>query len=187
MDKNENIPDAYTVRPVKSEIKVVMRNRFINNKGFTLIEVIAVLIVLGIVAAVVISGGISGDEATLRSAAEALKGHIRFAQMKALNSDAPNCDASVLMVTSAGGYSMSTITGADCTSVLALLPGAQNSTGISLPSGITLTAATVSFDRWGRPHLYANGTGASTTITLTLSSAGSTETITIIQNTGFVE
>lgn len=166
-----------------------MRNRCRNDKGFTLIEVIAVLAILGIIAAIILSRGDFSAEATVKSSAEALKGHIRFAQMMALNSDAPNCAASVGMVLSGGGYSMFTITGpTDCTSAPALLPGASGTAGITLPAGITVTAATFSFDRWGRPHLNADGTGNSVTITLTMASAaGPTETITVTKNTGFVK
>lgn len=181
------------------QIKKIINYRFRNENGFTLIEVIAVLVILSIIAVVVISRGGSSAEATLKSSAEALKGHIRFAQMKALNSDAPACDASVSMTISGTSYSMFTITGPlitpgtpNCTPVPAILPGAQSSS-VNLPTGITITitatpaTSTFSFDRWGRPHSNADGTGTSSTILLTLKYVGlPDEEITITQNTGYV-
>jgi len=179
------------------QMEEIMRERLRNDKGFTLIEVIAVLIILSIIAVVVISRGGSSAEATLKSSAEALKGHIRFAQMKALNSDAPNCAASVGMVISSGGYTMFTIIGpTDCASANVVLPGAESSSGVNLPGGIVFTDTTLPltfyFDRWGRPSITAptvtTSTPADDNITMKLSHPSVTqpETITITKNTGFV-
>jgi prepilin-type N-terminal cleavage/methylation domain-containing protein len=55
-----------------------------NNRGFTLIEVIAVLIILGILAVVVISRSNNMD-ASLYSEAEVIKTHLRYAQTQAMN------------------------------------------------------------------------------------------------------
>lgn len=169
-------------------------------RGFTLIEAIAVLIIIAIVSVVVISRGASSADATLRSAAEALKGHIRFAQMKALNSDAPACTVSVGMVISSGSYSMFSITGpSNCTPANVILPGAENSSGVTLPSDITVTTPTTlpltfSFDRFGRPSIAPLNTlttvpnPAANDITIKLRHPAVTqdETITITKNTGFV-
>jgi prepilin-type N-terminal cleavage/methylation domain-containing protein len=172
------------------QIKKIMKNRFGNNRGFTLIEAIAVLVIMSIIAAVVISRGDSSATATIKSSAEALKGHIRFAQMRALNSDAPDCAASVGMTVSGSSYSMFRITGSTgCgTTENVVLPGAQNSSGVTLPSGMTVSAtpSTFSFDRWGRPHPDAIGTAASVDIPLTVSYAGMSESVTITRNTGYV-
>jgi len=156
-------------------------------KGFTLIEAIAVLIIIAIAAAVAISREASSADAELKSAAEALKGHIRYAQMRALNSDAPNCNASVGMVMSGVSYSMFSITGSDCTGAPISLPGAESS-GVALPAGMTVAAtpATFYFDRWGRPYLDAVCTEPSATITIDISSNAGPAEITITKNTGFV-
>ena len=166
-------------------------------KGFTLIELIATLLIIGIISVVVISRAASTADVTLRSAAEALKGHIRFAQMKALNSDAPKCAASVGMVISSVSYSMFTITGlTDCTPANVILPGAENTSGVNLPSGIQVTDATLPltfyFDRYGRPSITTPSETVSTpavaNITMNLRHPAVTqpETITITKNTGYV-
>lgn len=180
--KNEN--EAYMM-----QIQKVMKYRCGNNKGFTLIEAIAVLVIISIIAAVVIARGGSSAEATLKSSAEALKGHIRFAQMRALNSDAPNCAASVGMVITSTSYSMFRITDTCANTTNVVLPGAENTSAVTLPSGMSVSATptTFTFDRWGSPHPSDDGTGTSTNIPLTISYAGSSESITIMKNTGFVQ
>jgi len=57
-----------------------------NNRGFTLIELISVLLIMGIVAAVVVSRvGTSNNEVIAQM--EVVKSHLRYAQSRAMNSD----------------------------------------------------------------------------------------------------
>ena len=57
-----------------------------NNRGFTLIELISALLIMGIVAAVVISRvGTSNNEVIAQM--EVVKSHLRYAQSRAMNSD----------------------------------------------------------------------------------------------------
>ena len=54
-----------------------------------MIEIVAVLIILGIIAAVAISRGLSVNDVTAQSEVETLKGHLRFAQSRAMNELSP--------------------------------------------------------------------------------------------------
>ena len=67
------------------QIEKIMRDRYRNDKGFTMIEVIAVLIIVAIISAVVISRGMDTDSVNLRAEVDTLKGHLRYAQYLALN------------------------------------------------------------------------------------------------------
>lgn len=156
-------------------------------KGFTFIELVATLLVMAIIFLVVLSRGTSTAEAEIRARAEALKSHIRLAQIRAMNMTASvsGCEAPFGMQMSGGSYYMFR----DCnTGNRVVLPGAE-SNSISLPTDMTVSNATFSFDTWGRPYDIENpdpSTRASSTIPLTISYKGLTEQINITQNTGFV-
>ncbi|MFH1734109.1 MAG: type II secretion system protein [bacterium] len=157
-------------------------------KGVTMIELVAVLIILGILAAVAIVRFGSTAEVDLKAQTEVLKSHIRYSQLRAMNADADkttnlNCESSFGINTSINSYFMFR----DCsTATTVRLPGAE-SNSISLPSGMALTATTITFDEWGRPCTDMDGkTIAAADIPLTLNYGGSSETITITKNTGFV-
>jgi prepilin-type N-terminal cleavage/methylation domain-containing protein len=164
-------------------------------RGFTLIEIIAVLILIAIVSVVVLSRGTSTAEVDLKASAEALRSHIRYVQMRAMNM---NCDTTVATcgTTCNAAFGISTTNPyymfRDCsTDSKVALPGASGDT-ISLPS-MTLNATNapnnlITFDDWGRPCSDLNGQTPITTadINLTLTYAGQTELIQIKKNTGFV-
>lgn len=132
--------------------------------GFTLIELVAVLLVIAIVSALALSRATSTATANLAREADTLTGHLRYAQARAMNDTVP------WRITLTGtGYTLF-----------------RNTTPQSLPnetathsfaSGVSLTSGgvTVSFDRWGSP--------GNTTITITLNNS---RTITITRNTGFI-
>ncbi|PKN65418.1 MAG: hypothetical protein CVU54_18845, partial [Deltaproteobacteria bacterium HGW-Deltaproteobacteria-12] len=97
-------------------------------QGFTLIEIIAVLILIGILGAVVFSRVTSTREVDLRVRAEQVKGHIRYAQMRAMNttSATTGCNAPVGMAAAAGKYYM--FVNCDTNSKV-VLPGADSTSG----------------------------------------------------------
>lgn len=139
--------------------------------GFTMIEVVAVLVILGIVAAVA-AVTMSGTSAyDLASQLEVVKGHLRLAQSRAMGSGIP------------WGINFSTTTTYNlfqgtATTTAIQLPGEDSAT-ISLTdkkSELTITSApqTVTFDAYGSP--------GTTTVTVT-TNGGS---ITVTKNTGFI-
>jgi prepilin-type N-terminal cleavage/methylation domain-containing protein len=143
-------------------------------KGFTLIEVIALLIILGIVAAVAASRGMS-NESGLIAQADIVKSHLRFAQLKALSDD---IDTWSIVFTSSS-YSLScsgTILGNNCPATINL--PSENSGTHTFPTGVAASPVTVTFDSWGSP-----GT-ANVTVTLTQDSIS--KPITITNNTGYI-
>ncbi|MFH1975708.1 MAG: type II secretion system protein [Pseudomonadota bacterium] len=171
-------------------IRKIIRNRYSNNRGFTLIEVIAVLVILSIIAAVIISRGMSTAEVNLKAQTEVLKSHIRYAQFRNMNMKSATalCNASfgISIDTGLNSYSMFK----DCVEAdTVILPGADSDT-VSLPNvNLSSSSAFITFDDWGVPCTDSSGTTLATSdITITLSSAGApNETITITKNTGFVQ
>jgi prepilin-type N-terminal cleavage/methylation domain-containing protein len=147
------------------------RRNFIGNAGFTMVEAIAVLLIIGILAAVVASQIGDTSSYDLSSQMEVVKGHLRLAQSRAMGSGTPwgiNFD-------SATTYYL--FQGAGSTTPVQLL--GEDGATVSLTakkSGLTITSAAqrITFDAYGSP-------GASTITVTTLGG-----NITVTQNTGFI-
>jgi len=145
----------------------------INQQGFTMIEVVVVLIVLAIVTTVIVSRPTMGsNEINVQS--EILKSHLRYAQIKAMNDivlwgiHIPDANSYIL-------YEEGIDPASD------ILPGETAQTH-TLPNVVTITSgvgSTYKFDEWGSP--------GTTTQTITLSQPGTTPIdITITKNTGYI-
>jgi prepilin-type N-terminal cleavage/methylation domain-containing protein len=145
----------------------IVKGRRGNNRGFTLIEIIAVLVILAIISAVVISRGTGTDAAKLQAEVDTLKGHLRYAQYLAMN-DTPPTKYGINVGT--GSYAL--VRNPASTTSNYYLPGESSATHSFSP--ITATAYTVSFDEWGSP-----------TITGSPNIGG--QSITITPNTGFIQ
>jgi len=153
-----------------------------NNWGFTAIEVITVMVVMGIISAFVI-GRAMEDEPVLIAQKEVLKVHLRYAQSRSMNSN-----DNYGIQSDATGYSLFRYDGA-----LALInfPG-EISNHIDLSAlGLTLVMVgggnIVSFDSKGKPYTNNSGALQGGDRTLTLSAGSDSESITITQNTGFIQ
>lgn len=149
--------------------------RIKNSKGFTLLEVIAVLVVLGIIAAVAVNPlTLSGNE--LYTERDILQSNLRYAQFRALTDNA--AATTTWGISFAGGtYTLQTNGAASTIS----FPSDSSPTH-TLSGGVTVTApasgASITYDFWGSP-----GTND---ITVTLSQGGKTTSFTITHTTGFI-
>ena len=141
----------------------------VRRNGFTTIEVISILVILGILSAVAISKVASTATYSLVAEADVLRMHLRYAQYRALSDD-------VSWGMSFTGNTYTLLRGATATYNL---PNDSSATH-TLANGISFspTPGGVSFDEWGSP-----GTAD---ITITLSSSGGSQSIPITKNTGFI-
>ena len=142
------------------------------NKGFTMIELVAVLVVMGIIVAVAAVRMSGRNEYDLASQVEVVKSHLRLAQSRAMTTGT-QCGINFNSTTT---YNL--FTGTATTTGL-LLPGEDNET-VALTtkkSGLTITSApqTVTFDAHGSPG---------TTLVTVRTSGGD---INITKNTGFIQ
>ena len=149
--------------------------RLISNKtsiqGFSLIEAIAVFLIMGIIAAVVISRYSSADLYQLVSEEGILKDHFRYAQFRAM-SDQFAWGISL----SGNSYTLQK----DVAIAPYSLPGEDSQVHV-FPSGVSISAGsgtTVLFDQWGSPGAVDQS--------ITLSAGSDSRTITITKNTGFI-
>jgi MSHA pilin protein MshC len=157
------------------EILQKERMRSKSDRGFTLIEIIAVLVILGIISAVAISRGISTDTVSLTAEENTLKGHLRYAQYLALNDIPPAKWGINLQGSSYTLVKNESGNGTTFTTPVSL-PAESSATHSFSP--ITATPSTVLFDEWGSPTI--NGDPNVSSIFF------GGKTITITTNTGFI-
>ena len=158
--------------------------------GFTILEIVVVLIVMSVITAFSISRGLN-PSTDLSIKTEVLKTHLRHAQSRALNSTIPWG-----IRTNAAG-DVYWLFRYEAPSVISVrLPGENNSTVSLASTGITISVGTYSFDSRGIPY-YTTESGtpadAGTSLSdlgvdqvITLLKSGVTQTITITQSTGFI-
>lgn len=140
-----------------------------NKNGFTIIEIVAVLLVIGIISAIVISRTASSTNYSLDAEAQIIKSHLRYAQVRALSDD-----TTWGIAFNGNSYTLQR-SGINTT---IHLPN-NNSPIRNLPSGISISpAGTITYNHLGSP--------GSASITLTLSANGQSQNIIITKNTGFI-
>lgn len=159
-----------------------MRRIIRNNHGFTWVELIVVIVILGIISAFVVSGMMSSDT-ELAARSEVLKTHLRYAQSRSMNSN------TVWYIKfSSNTYSLYKDGEADSKP----LPGSDSLT-VTLPSMMSIAydyagSDIVSFDGRGKPCTDSGAqTAQGTSRSLTITSGSDSRTITITKNTGFIQ
>ena len=179
-----------------------MKNRLHSNKGFTLLEIIAVLVIAA-VAALVVANAVSRGRSNLTGRAEALKSRIRYAQSMAMSTDEQNWG--IRFDTAENQYWLFYCpSGENCTSGenITSIPGAESGPGDKIDlddagigiTGITPggTGVTLAFNNFGTPYygdlnqVLENLLTSEMTITLA-GPAGNTETAGVTPTTGFVQ
>ena len=161
-----------------------------NRQGFTLIEIIGVLIVVGILAAIVITRAMSTTNMGRVAQESVIKNHIRYAQSLAMKQGTIwgiKCDGA--------DYWLFRTIDPDVTSNQRALPGEENAKVALADKKITMSAFIVFFDANGRPYTaYTNATtntpvSSANPLSITMDSvpASTTQaTIGITAETGFM-
>lgn len=172
----------------------IVRNIFKTQDGFTILEIIAVLVILGILVTVAVSR--SGNyTAQVYTGADVLKNHLRYAQTMAMNYN-PNAGETIWGIKS-DGTSYWLFQGVATENSLLLPDDTQYVTG---DRRVDLTAKkirfnagfTVYFDNFGIPYsAYTNSTtntplADDLIIVVTPLSGSSSKSVTITPLTGFI-
>jgi MSHA pilin protein MshC len=144
-------------------------------EGFTLVEVIAVLVLLSVLGAVVVSR-VTMPDYDLRVETEKFKTHLRFCQFKAL-SDSDNQTITSWGINFPGGNSY-TLTRNGSTAPISL-PNESSPTR-TLEGGVTFAGVpgAITFDGWGSP--------GAVDITISLTKSGQSQSVVINRNTGYI-
>jgi MSHA pilin protein MshC len=160
--------------------------------GFTLIEIIAVLIVLGILVAIAVSRSINLN-AEVYTGTDALKNHLRYAQTMAMNHNPQAGETSAIWGISCDGSKYWLFQGTTANHIR--LPDDEqyidNDRTINLSKKkITVSGFNVFFDDYGVPYSsYTNSTTntpLSASLTITVSGGSSSKNITVTPRTGFI-
>ena len=153
------------------------------SNGFTMIEIVVVLVVLFILSAVIISRYTTADSNELMAETDGLRANLRSAQIKAMSDTLqPNSNPRwEFEITNATSYALYR-RGDDGVRVSVNLPGeVPLSPTHGLPAGVTLTSGVglvIIFDDWGSP--------GSSNISIALTQGTQTSTVSITRNTGFI-
>ncbi len=154
-----------------------------NNRGFTIIEIVVVLVLISIIAAAVFRRSISTDQMNFMSQFDKIQNQARYPQSMAMKRGewwGFSCNSS--------DYWIFTGTNETIVANRRTLPG-QQQTLISLNDlGVNMDAFTVIFDRYGRPYSPDWATPlASPGLTITLDDSGSeSRSFAIVPETGLI-
>ena len=159
-----------------------------NNAGFTIIEIVVVLIVMSIVVAFAIGRG-RVTSVDLKVQTEVLKSQLRHAQARAMNDNMP---WGIRTDSTGGSYWLFRYDTDSATLTTVRLPG-ENANSVDLAAeGMSMTAGTYSFDDRGIPYYTLfSGTPPGAQITadrsITISKGSDTYSMTVTKNTGFIK
>jgi prepilin-type N-terminal cleavage/methylation domain-containing protein len=155
-----------------------------NQRGFTLIEIVVVLVLISIIAATVFTRSITTDQVNFGAQTEKIKSHIRYAQSMAMK-------RSEIWGISCASDEYWLFNGADPDNGpnQEILPG-EKAVKISLDDvNLTMGDFTVFFDRYGKPYdAYTDESSnnpLSSDLTITVSGSQS-RNLTITPETGLI-
>ena len=143
-----------------------------DTKGFTIIEILSVLVIIGILSAVAIPRMLSTDVYDVVMEMETLKTHLRHSQIRAMSHN----ESWGISITGGNSYTLQR----NGSAAPVNLPN-QDSNTRAIANGVSTTPGTkvITFDDFGSP--------GNSDIVITLNKqGGNSHTLTITQKTGFI-
>ena len=151
--------------------------------GFTLVELVIVIVLVSILAAYAAAKWPSNSELKLPAQASLMASHIRHTQALAMH-----WGQALRVTVGSGGYSVSCVTASanpPCNNTPVIDPVTNQAFNIALDSGISLTGANIDFDTLGRPVSGGAIVTSTPARTFTLTADGVTQTVSLEPLTGF--
>jgi prepilin-type N-terminal cleavage/methylation domain-containing protein len=154
-----------------------------NPHGFTLIEIVVVLVLISIIAAAVFTRSITTDQMNFMSQYNKIQNQVRFPQSIAMKHGEYwgfSCDST--------NYWIFTGTNKSVAANRKLFPGQQEKLIPLNELGVTMSGFTVIFDKYGRPFSPDWNTPLSADEVVVLTDGGSeSKTFTIVPETGLIK
>ncbi|HWR02518.1 MAG TPA: prepilin-type N-terminal cleavage/methylation domain-containing protein [Humidesulfovibrio sp.] len=146
--------------------------------GFTLVEVITVLLIIGILSALIATRG-NTLNSDLPARMSEVRAQLRYIQLKAMKSGASYL---ALQCSNSTYWAYDTAT----PSTYLLLPGEKSATISLTDKNMAMNAFTIAFDRFGIPYSGSPLAKLSTNATITITAGGQSDSLYVTPETGFV-
>ena len=163
-----------------------------NDQGFTLLEIVVVMVLISIIAATVFTRSITTDQINFSGQVQKIKAHIRYAQSQAMKrSEIWGIKSDGL---NPGSYWMfseeNDLVDPDNTLYQKALPG-EDAVKVSLADlNLTLSGFTIFFDELGKPYSSYTDPNTNTplagNLTITVAAAAQSQNLTITPETGLI-
>jgi len=156
-----------------------------NNHGFTLIEIVTVLVLMSIIATGVLVASMNTDQIDLTAQVAKIRNHIRYAQAMALKRSDKNwgikCDGS-------DAYWFFEGTNPDDSASQLPLPGEISSQILFADINVTMNGFELYFDNYGRPYTDLTPiTPVSIPLSITISGGSGSVTLSVTPETGLIQ
>jgi prepilin-type N-terminal cleavage/methylation domain-containing protein len=156
-----------------------------NNRGFTIIEIVVVMVLIGIIAAVAFTRSITTDQINLVGQVDKIRQHIRYAQSMAMKG---NRDEWWGIESNSTQYWLFKRENYPDGNITVILPG-EETANISLPDlGVGMNAFTVYFNYLGEPwkSYYFGRVTNDNPLNITISTASESRTLNVTPETGLI-
>lgn len=154
----------------------------IRSGGFTLVELVITIILIGILSAVVMTNISAKAQHSVTTQADEFRRNLSHLQLLAISQG-----VRLRLTTASTGYTVVVCTTSACTATNALAdPATGQNFSVPLTDGVTFSSAsTLDFDSLGRPQ--SGGSLITTASSYTLSGSGRCVSVTVLPITGFAQ
>ena len=157
------------------------------SNGFTLIEIVVVLVLISIIAATVFSRSITTDRINFVGQVDKIRNHIRYAQSLAMKSLDMNSDKRWGIKCASNRYWLFSYETIGDQNTPVILPG-QKADRVNLSDlGVTMNAFTLFFDGLGKPYIASFDSELGSFLDIAITAGSESRTLRVSPKTGMIK